>query len=82
MVERQKEEHGWEFLFLGANIDAVETAGQFGIAAPCAVDFHADGDSVRLNYEAVGEVIARVRGRRAMGSDWKDRITENFRRHK
>lgn len=54
MIQRQKEKYGWEFLFLGANIDAVETAGHLGIAPDRAVNYHCDSEGTRLNYEVVG----------------------------
>ena len=61
MIQRQKEKYGWEFLFLGANIDAVETAGSLGIAPDRAVNYHCDSEGTRLNYEVVstGKTILR-----------------------
>ncbi|WP_236719733.1 vWA domain-containing protein [Neobacillus mesonae] len=53
MVQYQKEKFGWEFLFLGANIDAISTAAQFGIGEDFAVEYHADEIGTQLNYEAV-----------------------------
>lgn len=53
MIERQKEKYGWEFLFLGANIDAVETAKHFGIGADRAVNYHSDHKGTQLNYEVL-----------------------------
>ena len=61
MIRRQRERYGWEFLFLGANIDAVETAGRMGIAPDRAVNYHCDSAGTRLNYEVVGEAVAAVR---------------------
>ena len=61
MIRRQKEKYGWEFLFLGANIDAVETAGHLGIAPDRAVNYHCDSEGTRLNYEVVGQAVAAVR---------------------
>ena len=52
MVQHQKEKYGWEFMFLGANIDAISTAAQFGIDEDFAVDYHADPIGTQLNYEA------------------------------
>ena len=80
MVRRQKEKYGWEFLFLGANIDAVETAGRFGIDADRAVDYHADGEGTRLNYEVLSETIADVRACRSIRPGWQQRIAEDFQR--
>ena len=61
MIERQKARYGWEFLFLGANIDAVETAGQLGIGADRAVNFHCDSRGTRLNYATVCQAVSAVR---------------------
>ena len=61
MVERQQKKYGWEFLFLGANIDAVETAGKYGIAPNRAVRFHNDRKGVKLNYEAVNRTVGCMR---------------------
>ena len=78
MIERQKERYGWEFLFLGANIDAVETAGRFGIGADRAVNYHSDRRGTRLNYEVLGEAISAVRCSAPLGADWKRRIDEDY----
>lgn len=78
MIERQKEKYGWEFLFLGANIDAVETARHFGIGAERAVNYHCDSAGTQLNYEVLSEAICAVRGSAPLGADWKKRIDEDF----
>jgi uncharacterized protein YegL len=78
MIERQKARYGWEFLFLGANIDAVETAGHFGIGADRAVNYHADSAGTQLNYEVLSEAICAVRGSAPLGADWKKRIDEDY----
>ena len=79
MVERQKTKYGWEFLFLGANIDAVETAARYGIAEDRAVTFHNDAAGQALNYEEVSAAVCSVRARRPLGREWKRRIEEDFR---
>ena len=61
MIQRQKERYGWEFIFLGANIDAVETAGRFGIDADRAVDYVPDGEGTELNFRMMSETVARFR---------------------
>lgn len=71
MIERQKARYGWEFLFLGANIDAVETARHFGIGADRAVNYHSDSAGTQLNYEVLSEAICAVRGSVQLGADWK-----------
>ena len=82
MIERQKARHGWEFLFLGANIDAVETAGRFGIGADRAVNYHADRAGTQLNYEVLSEAVSAVRCSAPLGTAWKARIDEDFRARK
>ena len=82
MIERQKSRYGWEFLFLGANIDAVETAGHFGIDADRAVNYHSDSEGTALNYEVLSETICAVRSSQPLGSDWKRRIDEDYKRRK
>ncbi|MDO4565080.1 MAG: hypothetical protein Q4C04_05650 [Clostridia bacterium] len=78
MIERQKSKYGWEFLFLGANIDAVETARSIGIERDRSVNFHNDSAGIQLNYEVVSEAMTRVRTCPSLGKDWKDRIDEDF----
>ena len=80
MIQRQKEKYGWEFLFLGANIDAVETAGHLGITPDRAVNYHCDSEGTRLNYEVVGQAVAAVRCSAPLDEHWKDAIEEDFRK--
>lgn len=80
MIQRQKEKYGWEFLFLGANIDAVATASHFGIGADRAVNYHADSQGTALNFQVVSEAVAAVRCSQPLGSDWKAAIEEDYRR--
>lgn len=80
MIEREKNKFGWEFLFLGANIDAIATASQFGIDADRAVNYHADSRGTALNYEAVSRAITHIRCSEApMSAAWKAEIDEDFR---
>ena len=78
MIERQKEKYGWEFLFLGANIDAVETARHFGIGADRAVNYNSDSAGTQLNYEVLSEAISAVRNNAPLGAEWKRRIDEDY----
>ncbi len=78
MIERQKEKYGWEFLFLGANIDAVETAKHFGISEDRAVNYHSDSEGTQLNYEVLNEAICTVRCSEQLNADWKKRIDEDY----
>ena len=80
MIERQKAEHGWEFLFLGANIDAAREAARFGITADRAVDYKCDAAGTALNYEVISEAVCRVRAARPLGTDWKRRIDADVER--
>ena len=82
MIQRQKEKYGWEFLFLGANIDAVETAGSLGIAPDRAVNYHCDSEGTRLNYEVVSQAVTAVRCCATLDEHWKDDIEEDFRKRK
>lgn len=80
MIERQKVKYGWEFLFLGANIDAVETASHFGIGADRAVNYNSDSEGTALNYEVVSDAICSVRCSAPLKSDWKKRIDEDYKK--
>ena len=61
MVEKEKEKHGWEFLFLGANIDSIEVAGRFGIGSDRAIDFVCDEAGTALNYQVLSRTVSAVR---------------------
>ena len=74
MIEHEKKKYGWEFLFLGANIDAVETAQHFGIGADRAVSFMSDHIGTALNYDVVCEAVRTVRCAQPLSSSWKSRI--------
>ena len=79
MIERQKERYGWEFIFLGANIDAAAEAGKFGIDASMAADYHCDKAGTALNYEVISEAISNVRTCAApLSADWKKKIDEDY----
>ena len=82
MIERQKEKYGWEFLFLGANIDAVETAKHFGISEDRAVNYHSDSVGTRLNYEVVSCAITSMRSGAPMSADWKAPIEADYKTRK
>ncbi|MBQ8802259.1 MAG: VWA domain-containing protein [Tyzzerella sp.] len=78
MIERQKEKYGWEFLFIGANIDAVETAAKIGIVKERAVNYHADEQGTKVLYETVAQVVCNVRMQQPLTSDWAKNIEEDF----
>ena len=81
MIEHQKEKYNWEFLFLGANIDAVQTAGSFGIAPDRAVTYEADSMGTEINFRAVSDTVSCMRASMPMASDWK-RDIEEYRKNK
>lgn len=78
MVELEKEKYGWEFIFLGANIDAISTAARFGIASDRAANYNADSEGTKLNYEAVNCVVSELRTSGKINDDWKSEIDEDF----
>ncbi|MBO5158153.1 MAG: VWA domain-containing protein [Lachnospiraceae bacterium] len=78
MIERQKERYGWEFLFLGANMDAISVAGRFGIAPERAVRFHSDEKGTEINYRVLSETIAKVRCGAPMPVSWKEEIEADY----
>ena len=80
MIERQKEKYGWEFLFLGANIDAAAEAKRFGISEDRAVNYRCDKAGTALNYEVIGEAVCSVRACKPLSADWKKRIDEDVRK--
>ena len=61
LVEQKKEKDHWEFIFLGANIDAIETAGNMGISREMAADYCCDEAGIALNYETLGKVVSKAR---------------------
>ncbi len=83
LVERQKENYGWEFLFLGANIDAINVAGRFGIAPEMAANYHSDSTGTQLNYQVLNEAIHNVRSNAApLDGSWKSKIDADFRKRR
>ena len=81
MIERQKEKYGWEFLFLGANIDAAKEAARFGIGADRAANYHADSEGTNVIYETVSQAITQVRCCAApLSADWKQRVDEDYKK--
>ena len=82
MIERQRETYGWEFLFLGANIDAAREAARFGIRADCAADYHADSIGTEAIYASVSEAVCQVRRSAPLAADWKQKIDADFKGRK
>lgn len=77
LIKRQKERYGWEFVFLGANINAVETAGRFGIDADRAVDYVPDGRGTELNFRMMSETVAAFRECGAVPAECLDEIRKD-----
>lgn len=80
MIERQKERYGWEFLFIGANIDAVETAARYGIGRDRAVNYNADEVGTHILYESVSAVVGNVRASKCIDESWSENINEDYKR--
>lgn len=78
MIERQKEKYGWEFLFIGANIDAVETAARYGIDKNRAVNYNADGKGTHILYESVAKAVCSVRANAELNANWSDAINADY----
>ena len=82
MIEKQKRKYGWEFLFIGANIDAVETAARYGISEDRAVNYHADSKGTQVLYESVSNVVCSVRANEFIDDSWSLPIDEDYKRRR
>ncbi len=82
LIQRQKAQFGWEFLFLGANIDAIGTAETMGIQADYATNFVADAQGTELNYSALNDAVTHLRKNKSMKTDWKKSIEDDYNRRK
>ena len=80
MIKRQQDKYGWEFMFLGANIDAVSAAGNIGIDEDRAVTFCCDQQGTALNYESIGRAVEHLRERGTISTSWKADIEIDARR--
>lgn len=81
MIEEKKAQ-GWEFLFLAANIDAVETAARFGIEKNRAVNYHADSQGTGVIYETVSETVCQMRVGAPVAATWSEKIQKDFKQRK
>lgn len=77
LIEHQKAKYGWEFIFLGANIDAAETAVSMGISRDRAADYISDRAGTALNYSVISEITSAVRSGKSISADWMKRISED-----
>ena len=82
MIEQQKEKAGWEFLFLGANIDAAAEAKRFGISSDRAVTYKCDSAGTALNFEVIHEAVCCTRACTPISDNWKQRIDEDMKKRK
>ncbi|MBZ4663433.1 MAG: hypothetical protein JG776_1135 [Caloramator sp.] len=82
MIEYQKTNYGWEFIFLGANIDAISTAARFGIGQDRAANYNADKEGVLLNYQVINETVSCLRTSHKIADNWKERIEKDFKRRR
>lgn len=78
MIERQKNLYGWEFIFLGANIDALATAHRFGIDSSRATNYRADSHGTHLNYATLNKTVSKFRSEAIIDDDWKADIDKDF----
>lgn len=78
MIKRQQDKYGWEFIFLGANIDAVETASRYGIRADRASRYHNDKAGVDLNYGSMSQTIVNLRVNKTIDDNWKQSIDDDY----
>ncbi len=77
LVEQERDWHGWEFLFLAANIDAAETAGQIGIRADWAADYTADAKGIETAFDSLADTVCAQRMGIPIKADWKRKIEED-----
>ena len=82
MIEHEKDKYGWEFIFLGANIDAESVAGRYGINPNRAVNYYTDAQGVKNTYESINEAVTNVRFSKEISPDWKKRAERDFKERK
>lgn len=80
MIQRQKEKYGWEFLFIGANIDAVETAAKYGIDSNRAVNYNADKEGTKILFKSVSKAVCSMRQSEELSPDWREEIDRDFKK--
>ncbi len=78
MTEHQMKKYNWEFIFLGANIDAVETSKMYGIRPDRTQNYHADAKGVNLNFDVMSKTVANFRMSACIDEGWKDQIEKDF----
>ena len=78
MVSLQQEKYGWQFIFLGANIDAFSAAGDIGISPRMSTNFMADGQGMALGFESVDRAVSYARRSAPIAMDWKADVEADF----
>ncbi|MGN0523344.1 MAG: hypothetical protein ACI4IG_03620 [Eubacterium sp.] len=78
MIEHEKKKYGWEFLFIGANIDSVETAKNFGINEDRAVNYHADKKGTGIVYDTVADACCQIRAQQPLAPSWSNNINKDY----
>ncbi len=74
LIEHQEQKYHWEFLFLGANIDAISTANKMGIRTERAVEFFNDSKGIQTNYKVLNEAVSDLRSQKEIADKWKGEI--------
>jgi Uncharacterized protein encoded in toxicity protection region of plasmid R478, contains von Willebrand factor (vWF) domain len=82
LIENYQKEYDWQFIFLGANIDAVDTASQMGIRKDRAVNFHADSKGLEVNYRTINEAVTSLREMQCLDENWAAEIEQDFKSRK
>lgn len=78
MIEKEKEKYGWEFLFIGANIDAVETAKRYGIDESRAANYNADSIGTEVVYDSVCCAVENIRQSKKLSKEWKADLDADY----
>ena len=82
IIERQKEKYGWEFLFIGANIDSISVANSFGIDESRVANYHADSKGTKILYDSVSEAVCNIRKGTSISSGWNEKLNKDFKNRK
>lgn len=78
LIAKQKEIYNWEFLFLGANIDAKEEASKFGIKEDKAINYHADNEGVKKHYKEISKTVSHYRATSQFQNNWRDEMDKDY----
>ena len=78
LVEHQRSKYGWEFLFLGADIDAIDVAHSYGIDTSRAARFHNDSQGISINFSVMNQAIHTIRSGKSLDQNWKSPIDKDY----